>query len=271
MNTAERIGANLIWLAEVDSTNTYLKDRMDDPALPHGTAVYTDCQTAGKGRRGNRWGGDAPNVMNRPGASLALSFLLRGTSVEDMGILPLLAAIAVCRGLKELHPSLEFGIKWPNDIICRGKKLCGILCESRITPEGAGGAVGAVCGIGVNLTQTQEELDAAGLPHAISLGIALEGREKGQNAPEPAARAILAAFDRVYGEYRREGFENLLREYKERCVTLGREVRVLRDRETQEGVAVDITPLGELACVIEGKVQVVRSGEASVRGLYGYI
>ena len=98
MNADERIGANLIWLSEVDSTNTYLKDRMDDPAFSHGTAVFTDCQTAGKGRRGNRWGGDDPKAMNRPGASLALSFLLRGTSVEDMGILPLLAAIAVCRG-----------------------------------------------------------------------------------------------------------------------------------------------------------------------------
>ena len=52
MNADERIGANLIWLSEVDSTNTYLKDRMDDPAFSHGTAVFTDCQTAGKGRRG---------------------------------------------------------------------------------------------------------------------------------------------------------------------------------------------------------------------------
>ena len=268
MNADERIGANLIWLSEVDSTTTSLKDRMDDPAFSHGTAVFTDCQTAGKGRRGNRWGGDDPKAMNRPGASLALSFLLRGTSVEDMGILPLLAAIAVCRGLKELHPALEFGVKWPNDIICQGKKLCGILCESRITPEGA---AGAVCGIGVNLTQTQEELDAAGLPHAISLEIALVGREKTPNAPEPAARAILDAFDQVYGKYRREGFEGLLSEYRERCVTLGKEVRIIRNRETQEGVALDITPLGELACSIEGKVQVIRSGEASVRGLYGYI
>lgn len=268
MNEIERIGTNLIWLTEVDSTNTYLKERMDDPALPHGTAVYTDCQKAGKGRRGNRWGGDDPNVMNRPGASLALSFLLRGTSVEDMGILPLLAAIAVCRGLKELHPVLEFGIKWPNDIICRGKKLCGVLCESRITPKGA---VGAICGIGVNLTQTQEELDTVGLPHAISLGIALGGQEKGQNAPEPTACAILDAFDKVYEKYHREGAENLLLEYRKRCVTLGKEVRIIQNRETQEGVALDITPLGELVCSIEGKIQVIRSGEASVRGLYGYI
>lgn len=268
MGQMEKVGGRLLWLAEVDSTNTYLKEHMDDPSFSHGTAVYTDCQTAGKGRRGNSWGGTAPSVMNRAGASLALSFLLRGTTIEDMGILPLLVASAACRGLKGLHPALKFGIKWPNDIICQEKKLCGILCESRITGKGASGAV---CGIGVNLTQTQEELDITGLPHAISLGIALNGQESAELSPEPTARAILEAFEDIYQAYRQQGFEGLLPEYKERCVTLGKRVRVIWNQKIQEGTALDITPLGELACSIEGKVQLIRSGEASVRGMYGYI
>ncbi len=262
MDTRGRVGEKLLWLEKVDSTNTYLKERLDDPQqFPHGLAVYTDCQTAGRGRRGNRWDG-----ANLPGASLALSFLLRGTALEDMGLLPLLMAVAACKGLQNLCPDLSFGIKWPNDIICQGKKLCGILCESRISPDGSSDAV---CGIGVNLTQTRQELDGAGLPHAISLGIALNGETK--LSPERTARAILDAFEDIYQIYRRDGFKSLLPEYKEKCVTLGKEVRVIWDQKAQEGTALDITPLGELACSIEGNVQIIRSGEASVRGLYGYV
>lgn len=268
MEEIEKVGRKLLWLDEVDSTNTYLKEHMDDPQFPHGTAVYTDCQTAGKGRRGNHWGGSNPNLMNRPGASLALSFLLRNTTVGDMGLLPLLVAIAACRGLKGLCPNLEFGIKWPNDIICQGKKLCGILCESRISADGSSCAV---CGIGINLTQTQQELDHTNLPFAISLRIANHGEEMEQLSPEPAARAVLEAFENVYRIYRQNGFVSLLPEYKQRCVTIGKKVKVIWNQETREGEALDISPEGELICKIDGQIQAIRSGEASVRGLYGYV
>jgi len=268
MEQTEKVGGRLLWLDEVDSTNTYLKNHMDDPQFPHGTAVYTDCQTAGKGRRGNHWGGSNPNIMNRPGASLALSFLLRGTSVNDMGILPLLAAAAVCRGLEKICPDLDFGIKWPNDIICQGKKLCGILCESRISADGSSCAV---CGIGVNLTQTQQELDNAGLPFAVSLLIAKKGQDSGGISPEPAARAILDAFEDVYQTYHRDGFAGIKQEYIQKCVTLGKKVQVVWNQETKEGEALEISPEGELICRIDGQLRTIRSGEASVRGLYGYV
>ena len=268
MEQTGKIGGKLLWLDEVDSTNTYLKNHMDDPQFPHGSAVYTDCQTAGKGRRGNHWGGSNPDIMNRPGASLALSFLLRGTAIEDMGILPLLTAAAACRGLEKLCPALDFGIKWPNDIICQGKKLCGILCESRISADGSSCAV---CGIGVNLTQTQQELDLAGLPFAISLLVAKGGQDMDRVSPKAVACAILDAFEDVYQVYRRESFEGIRQEYVQKCVTIGKKVRVVWNQETKEGEALEISPEGELVCNIDGQMQVIRSGEASVRGLYGYV
>lgn len=262
LNTKE-IGKNLIWLDEVDSTNTYLKDRC--LTLPHGTAVFTDRQTSGKGRRGHQWSGDSQ--LQHPGASVAVSILLRDAAVADMGILPLLCALAVRRGVGA-YTGQDIGIKWPNDMICQGKKLCGILCESRITAhQGQGDALCAICGIGVNLSQSGEDFARLQLPHAISLQMATGKRY----TPEEICAAILEGFEQVYTDYRTGGFSALLPEYRQGCVTLGKTVRVIWDQQEKEGVALDINPQGELLCSIDHKVQVIRSGEASVRGLYGYL
>ena len=250
---------NLIRLKQVDSTNTYCKDHCT--ALSHGSAVFTDCQTAGRGRRGNRWDGGE----HIPGQNLALSFLLKDAKIEDMGILPLLCALAVRRAVRDIAGG-DARIKWPNDMILCGKKLCGILCESRIT-AGQESGLSAVCGIGINLTQQRADFDALGLPHATSLLLCTE-----KTFPlEEVTVAILEQFAQIYEEYRADGFSALLPEYREGCITLGKQVRVIRGEETKEGTALDITPEGELLCRFDGEEQVIRSGEASVRGLYGYV
>ena len=199
------------------------------------------------------------------GQNRALSFLLKDARIEDMGLLPLLCAIAVRRAVKALCDA-DAQIKWPNDMILKGKKLCGILCESRIM-AGQESGLCAVCGIGINLTQEQQAFDALGLPHATSLKLGT-----GQVfTPEEVTAAILEQFSQVYEQYRAEGFPRILPEYREGCITLGKQVRVIRDGETKEGTALDITTDGELLCRIDGEEQIIRSGEASVRGLYGYI
>ena len=250
---------NLIRLEQVDSTNTYLKNNC--AALPHGSAVFTDCQTAGRGRRGNSWDGGE----HVPGQNLALSFLLKDARLEDMGILPLLCAIAVRRAVRALTEE-DAWIKWPNDMILNGKKLCGILCESRIT-VGQESGLSAVCGIGMNLTQEQAEFDRMELPHATSLKLCT-GKIF---SLEEVTIAILEHFSQVYARYRSEGFPAMLPEYRDGCITLGRQVRVIKGEEIKEGTALNITPEGELLCLIDGEEQIIRSGEASVRGLYGYV
>jgi len=250
---------NLIRLPQVDSTNTYCKQNC--AALPHGSAVFTDCQTSGRGRRGNSWDGGA----YIPGQNLALSFLLKDARLEDMGILPLLCALAVRRAIKAMT-SEDVWIKWPNDMILHGKKLCGILCESRIT-AGQESGLSAICGIGINLTQEQADFDRMGLPHAASLRLCT-GKIF---TLEEVTIAILEQFSQIYEQYRREGFPAMLPEYRDGCITLGKQVRVIRGEETKEGTALDITSDGELLCLIDGEEQIIRSGEASVRGLYGYV
>ena len=128
-------------LEEVDSTNRYL-DRMA-PAERHGHAVLADRQTAGRGRRDRRWHSPA-------GGNLYFSLGWRFRRADlPFSTLPLLAAVAAAEALRRF--GLErHGIKWPNDILVEGKKLAGILVETRgLDP----GAPHFVVGIGVNVVQ----------------------------------------------------------------------------------------------------------------------
>lgn len=241
-------GRHLIRLQEVDSTNEYLKKG----DFPDGTAVIADRQTAGKGRLGKNWSG-AP-----AGQALYLSVLFHSMKVDDMGLLPLLCGLAAVRSLGK-----KTLIKWPNDIVLDQKKICGILCESRIQ----GGQVLAICGLGVNLGQPASFFAQNDLPHATSL-LASIGRSL--SVPEAAAR-LLNALEPILERYKREGFAPFLQEYSSRCITLGRPVQVVLEEKTVQAQAVSIAPDGSLVCQKDGESFCVRAGEASVRGLYGYV
>lgn len=236
----------------LDSTNTYLKENAG--GLPHGAAVTASLQTAGKGRLGKSWSA-------RRDTSLALSVLLHGRQPGEMAVLPLLAGLAVCRGV-EAAAGAVCALKWSNDVLLGERKLCGILCESRI----AGDRSFAVVGMGVNLTQSKEDFSHLGLVYATSL---LMATGKSPEGPLLAAE-ILAALEEILEEYDRDGFGALREAYRSRCVTLGKRVRVTLDGAEQEGTAVDIAPDGALLCTIAGVLRPVSAGETSVRGLYGY-
>ena len=146
-------------LKEADSTNDVLKRALAgaDGALPaDGDAVYTDSQTAGRGRRGRAW-------ENRPGEALYYSRLVR-RPLADAVTLPLLCSLAAADAVRALCGQ-EAGVKWPNDLLLGGKKICGILCES-VT---AAGQTSYILGIGINLLQPEEFFAARGLVHGGSL------------------------------------------------------------------------------------------------------
>lgn len=246
--TTTQLGRTWIALSSVDSTNNYLKEHAF--SLPHGTLVTAREQTQGRGRRGNSW-------SFQPGSALAMSVLLHDVPKEALTHLPLLCGLALTRGF-----FCGCSLKWSNDVLLNGKKLCGILCESRI-----GDTISAVCGFGINLTQTREDFDAAGLPYAASIL-----SETGERlTPEETAAQVLNALETIWEQYLREGFEGLREEYCRACITLGRPVRVLYEGSTVEGTAVDIGGDGSLLCRTPEGAITVRAGEASVRGLYGYV
>lgn len=238
----------LIRLEEVSSTNSYLKENRN--MLPDGAAVTALKQTAGRGRRGREWLSDE--------GMLPLSVLLKAP--QFAAEITLCAAVAVCEVLDSHYGGrYNFGIKWPNDIVLNGRKLCGILCESVYF----GDSCEVICGIGINLSQSEEYFRQAELPYGASLEM-LTG-----SAPERNALAETIA-ERVI-KLSKSGFSDIYDSYRRRCITLGRDVKLIINGSEQTARAVDIAPNGYLICSNENGELSVNSGEVSVRGLYGYV
>lgn len=237
-----------IHLDEVDSTNSYLKQHRD--GLPDGTMVTAGLQTAGRGRRGHDWLADR--------GMLPFSLLLKNPPHPDT--ITLCAAVAVCKALEKLFPEENFGIKWPNDIILRGHKLCGILCESVCF----GSSIDIVCGIGVNISQSADFFEKANIPHGGSIEM-LTGRK----VPDREALAEDIS-ERLYN-FTRDGFDAVSDEYKAHCLTIGKRIRIIENGNEREAFAEGIAPNGFLICSDENGRFEVNSGEVSVRGLLDYI
>lgn len=241
--------SRLEYLPVVDSTNLWCKQHQQQ--LEDGDAVYSQCQTAGRGRLGRSW-------QNAPGSALYYSVFLKG-SMADRASLPLAASLAVSRALWQ-----EFGartqIKWPNDLLLGGKKLVGILCE--------GVSGGIVCGIGVNLTQSRDFWHKAQLPYATSL--LAEGIDPGADGARRLAQTLsdqLGPKGMLEG-FRAEGFSVLQKEYKQACVNIGRKVQF----EGGEGLVRDVDSKGQLVVEeIEKGEKRVFTGEVHVGGIYGQI
>jgi len=236
-------------LPEADSTNLYCKAHIS--RMGHFDAVWTTCQTAGRGRRGHVW-------QNAPGAALYYTILFK-EPLADPACLPLASGLAAARALEECF-GVECALKWPNDLLLGGKKAVGILCE------GFGGAF--VSGIGVNLSQTAEFFAAAGLPHGVSVAGHL-GHPLPPDAPRQLAEALSRRFtaDEDLQHFYREGFAPLRGAYTARCVNLGRQVWF----EGGEGVAETVDGQGRLVVAAEGGLRHVLSGEVSVKGIYGRV
>ena len=246
------VGRQLICLEEVDSTNNYAKE-LARAGGADGTVVIADCQTAGRGRRER-------SFQSPRGKGLYLTVLLRpGLPPDRLPPVTALAGVAVC-GAVERVCGVRPGLNWPNDPVLRGKKLCGILTE--LTGAGA-----LILGIGINVSQTAEDFSPDVAAMATSLVLEL-GRPVSRAA---LAAALLEELDCMYDALRAGRWQAVLEQYRRDCVNLGRQVQLLTadGRETVTAVAVD----GDFGLVVRdgaGAERTVRSGEVSVRGMYGY-
>ena len=232
------------YLPECGSTNAYVKEHFEEFG-PVG-AVYTENQTAGRGRLGRSW-------VNAEGKALYYTVAIREPLAQP-ATLPLLASLAVRTQLK-LRYGVDCQIKWPNDLLLNGKKIVGILC-----------------GIGINLAQPQSYFDAAGLPNGTSLE--LQGA-KVDLSTDPAwlAEGLTDfGFDRNLYQFARDGFAPFREEYKAACVNLGRRVTFdLPDGGQGAGEAVDVDEEGRLVVRTDSGEVHVFTGEVSVHGIYGAV
>jgi len=211
---------------ETSSTNADVAERFRS-GEQEGLVLVAEHQSAGRGRMGREWVAPARS-------SLTASFLLVPGDVpaERWPWLPLLTGVAAASAVRRVT-GVEVDLKWPNDVLAGGQKLGGILLE-RVDH---GGAAAAVVGIGINCTQSAEELP---VPEATSLAIA-SGRSVDRSALLGAMVEELAA---LYDEWR-EGAD-LRPAYLERCATPGQDVRVAVPGGEVVGRAVDVDEGGRL-------------------------
>ncbi len=232
------------------STNSELLALAADPAVPSFTALLTLDQTAGRGRLDRSWVAPA-------GTALALSVLVRGALAHPLASwLPLLAGLTLAEALDEVAPG-RVQIKWPNDLLIDGRKVCGILVE--VAPGGGD----AVIGSGLNLAQTAEEL-----PVASATSLALAGVPLAAGQLDTVVAGYLR---RLRNEIEVPGPVSRLRErVVARCATIGSAVSVvLADGTTLTGSGAGVdasgrleiaTPSGEIVTVAVGDVTHARLG-----------
>ena len=221
----------LVRLGRVDSTQAVAFALAADGAADR-TVVVAQAQTAGRGRRGRLW-------IDEPGASLLTSIILRPRlEPARLPTLSLAAGVAVVEALERVT-GLKPRLKWPNDVLVDGRKLAGILLESRIGPSPL-----VVLGIGVNLAQRVFPADLA--ERATSVRLAT-GRRVDADA---LLTALLESLDAWRTRLETEGWAPIRERWRALTETLGRRVSI----DGVEGVAVDVDEDGALI-VAEGDVR----------------
>lgn len=257
-NPHRLVGREVICLKTVDSTNNECRRRAAQLA-PDGLAVVSGEQTGGKGRRGR-------SFQSLRGKGLYLSALLRPSQevpLEEVTQITAWAAVAVCRALERVT-GLPCAIKWTNDILLEGKKVCGILSELGLDDDGRADYV--VVGIGINVSQTEKDFGPELAEIATSLG---------QHMDQPPRRgevatALLDELDRLWRAFP-AGKGEYLEQYRARCATVGKPVKVIRPDRSYEARALAVNEDFSLRVALpDGREEKVFTGEVSVRGLLGY-
>ncbi|MEJ2399244.1 MAG: biotin--[acetyl-CoA-carboxylase] ligase, partial [Gammaproteobacteria bacterium] len=240
--------AGLETFLSIDSTNQYLMQMPEDSACPQ--LVLAEHQRAGRGRRGRTW--QSPLAGN-----LYLSLLWRFHAVSaNFASLSLVIGALVCRVLRR-HGVEQLGLKWPNDVLCRGKKLCGILIEMRGETHGP---YEVVIGIGLNLV----------MPASVGRQIEQPWIALQDVTPTLPSRNVLAA-DLVEAmlaalpQFANEGLQPFLDEWRELDSFRDSAVVLqLGDRQIH-GIARGVDEQGSLLVEHDGKLQRYYSGEISLR------
>lgn len=235
-------GIKLYEYDELSSTN----DKAKEVELGEkGAFVIAKSQTGGRGRMGRSFSSE------KGGFYVSYAFEPKG-DISDLFLLMPLTAVVVSR-LVEKICGAKCGIKWPNDVLISGKKVCGILTEAVYTNE----KYRVIVGVGINVNNT--------LPKELGDAVSIcEITEEPLDLAEAYGEFIKLMTELVSGYP--ENFEILLEEYREKCVTLGKNVTVTYGGERINAVAAEVGKTGGLIVdTIDGKRIEITSGEATLR------
>ena len=246
---------NMIKLAEVDSTNEYAK-KIAKAGAKHFTVVIAEKQSAGKGRLGRRF-------LSHAGTGIFMSIVLRpDIEPEVASRLTLVAAVAVRRVLNNIC-QLETAIKWPNDLVSDGKKVCGILTE--MSTE-MGRVKYVILGVGINVSNESFEDELSDVATSIFM---LTGKRYDK---ETIIEAVLKEFLLYYEKFLITGDLSCIKRGYDSClVNKDKMVKIINGNTVLQGICRGVGNAGELLVENEKGMEKIISGEVSVRGVYGYV
>lgn len=251
----EWAGRTIYYFDVLDSTNTKANHLAEEGA-EHGTLVVADRQESGRGRRGRSW--------TSPGNTGIFMTLLLKPEIEpqNASMLTLVTAMAVAKAIQRIT-GLAAEIKWPNDIVVNGKKVCGILTEMSAQIDYVNHIV---IGIGINVHNEEFPQELSDRATSIYL-------ESGKRINRGMLiEAVWEEFEGYYGTFMEtQDLSQIAEEYDLYLANRKKKVRVLDPKEPYEGVAQGITARGELIVDTWESRRLVSSGEVSVRGIYGYV
>ena len=241
----ELIGKKVIAYPSLSSTNDIAK-REAKKGAREGTVVVAEEQTAGRGRLKRAW--------LSPKGSIALSIILHPTPAQLPSLI-MVASLAVARCIEKVS-GLDTQIKWPNDVLVNDKKVCGILIESDVR----GSAVDyAVIGIGINVN-----LKPADFPEIAATATSLSNELGREISLRGIIHCLLVEAESLYLALP-EG-DSVFREWRDRLVTLGKEVELTSGQTSYKGIAESVASDGSLLLrKPDGQLIKIVAGDVSLR------
>ncbi|WP_308803645.1 biotin--[acetyl-CoA-carboxylase] ligase [Agathobacter sp.] len=252
----EWVAKEVLYFDTIDSTNIKAQE-LAEKGYQSGTLVVADKQESGKGRRGRSW-------VSPSGTGIFMTLMIKpDINPNNASMLTLVAALAVAKAITSVTGE-EALIKWPNDIVVNGKKVCGILTEMNAQFDYINHIV---VGIGINVHNESFPEEISQMASSLMIEAGGKRFHRAQIIAE-----TMSYFEQYYDTFlKTQDLSALVREYDELLVNRNKSVRVLDPKEPFDGKAMGITPKGELIVDTWESRKLVSSGEVSVRGIYGYV
>ena len=252
----EWVAKEVLYFDTIVSTNTKAQE-LAEKGYPSGTLVVADKQESGKGRRGRSW-------VSPSGTGIFMTLMIKpDINPNNASMLTLVAALAVAKAITSVTGE-EALIKWPNDIVVNGKKVCGILTEMNAQFDYINHIV---VGIGINVHNESFPEEISQMASSLMIEAGGKRFHRAQIIAE-----TMAYFEQYYDTFlKTQDLSALVREYDKLLVNRNKSVRVLDPKEPFDGKAMGITSKGELIVDTWESRKLVSSGEVSVRGIYGYV
>jgi BirA family biotin operon repressor/biotin-[acetyl-CoA-carboxylase] ligase len=250
---AKVFGKDIIAYKKVDSTNDVAYS-LAEKGMKEGTVIVSEEQASGKGRHGRKW-------VSPPKGGIYISFILRPEIMpNEIPRITLLAAVAAARAIRDFS-GLSALIKWPNDILLNGRKVCGILTEMKAEPDAVDFII---LGIGINVNTPAESLPKV----ATSLREALAGSGRRDRLSRvELAKRLIECLEEEYVSLKKNGFGPIIEEWKELSDIIGSRIKVTTYNRTFEGQAHDIDQDGSLVVRRErGQMEKISSGDVTIIG-----